>query len=206
MEHSRVRRQHGASLLDCLVGLTLGLLVLQALVDALGSVARAVQARRDDLLRHEAHALVHEVLRNVIAESATGAAAPALHAESGPHGARLHARADGNAALACAASPTGVAGHVQHLWTDADGTLQCAVDRRVAQPVADGVGRWTLEFVEAVGSADAPRLRVAGVDDVRDWRRVRLVRARLRAAATHRGRGPAVQEVWVAAPALEDPA
>lgn len=209
-------RQRGAGLLDALVGLALGLLVLQGLVAALGSALRAAQDQRDALLRREASELLPQVLREVIAVSGSQGqpgpdAAPALRvtvaadAEGDLHllEARFLAAGPPGAGGACGEAPRSRGGrHSYRLGLDAGGTLRCSVDGEPARPLADRVGRWRLDLLETRGSADAPRLRLVDPSHVRDWRRVSLLRARL---ITRAPAGAPAQSYWIAPPVLDPP-
>lgn len=208
-------RQRGAGLLDALVGLALGLLVLQGLVAALGSALRAARDQRDALLQREASELLPQVLRDVIAASGIQGrpgpeTAPALRVAADADGDLLEARflAAGppEASGACGEAPrTGADRHSYRLRLDVTGTLRCSVDGEPSRPLADRVGRWRLELLEARGSAEAPRLRLVEPAQVRDWRRVSLVRAHL---SPHAPAGTPAQSYWLAPPALdpEEPA
>ncbi len=184
-----MRSERGAGLLECLVGLALGLLVLQALVDALARAAQAVQAQRAALLQREAQDILHEVVRAVIEASGppppSGAAPaqPRLAVAPGAAGERLQVglRARATRGLCGDASLDQAVHHVHHLDLDRAGTLRCAVDHGVAQPLADHLGRWRLHAVEASGPAHAPRWRMLEAARVRDWRRVVLLQITLRA-------------------------
>lgn len=203
-------RQRGAGLLDALVGLALGLLVLQGLIAALGSALRAAQEQRDALLQREAGELLPQVLREVIAASGTRGqpgpeAAPALRVTADADGELLEARfltaGPPGVGGACGEAPrTGAGLHRYRLRLDASGTLRCGVDGEASRPLADRVGRWRLELLEARGSAEAPRLRLVDPAQVRDWRRVSLVRAHV---SPYAAAGTPARSYWMAPPALD---
>lgn len=213
-----MKRQRGASLAGCLLGLGLGLLVLQALLDVVASAHHALQAQRLALRRQESEAVAQQLLRAVAEASRRGqgtqadpaAGAAALAARPGPGGEVLEANfvADG-APGACgeAVQPEGSA-HRYRLDIDAAGTLRCRLDAHAPQPLADGLGVWELEFVELRGGPCAaetpgctPRLRRVRAPQVQDWNHVVLMRARLRGPAP-RSRAGAPQS-WVALPLVQ---
>lgn len=187
--------QRGAGLLDCLVGLALGLLVLQGLADALASAQRGAQAQRDALRTREAHDIARQMLQ------AVACAGPRVHSAGGVD--TLHARfAEPAAAGSCGGAP-GPEGttHAYHLWLDDTGTLHGAADGHVPQPLADGLAAWRFELLQVSGPPEAPRLRLSGAAQVRDWQRVVLLRTEVRDAA----RGSSPQVHWLALPRLDAP-
>lgn len=215
-----MRRERGASLAGCLLGLGLGLLVLQALLDVVASAHHALQAQRLALRRQESEALAQQLLRAVAEASRRGggpqadgaSGAPALTVRPGPGGELLEANFVADAAPgACgeAAQPEGSA-HRYRLDIDGAGTLRCRLDAHAPQPLADGLGAWELEFVELRGASCAaeaagctPRLRRVRAPQVQDWNQVLLMRARLRGPAP--GSRPGAPQSWVALPLVQRP-
>lgn len=211
-----MKRQRGASLAGCLLGLGLGLLVLQALLDVVASAHHALQAQRLALRRQESEALAQQLLRAVAEASRRGqdaqadSAAPALAVRPGPGGEVLEANfVAGAAPGACgeAAQPEGGV-HRYRLDIDAAGTLRCRLDAHAPQPLADGFGAWELEFVELRGGPCAtqaagcsPRLRRVRAPQVQDWNHVVLMRARLRGPAPRAASG--APQSWVALPLVQ---
>ena len=211
-----MKRQRGGSLASCLVGLALGLLVLQALFDTLAAVRQALLGQRAQLDALQAQEIAQALLRAVAQAPARGSAAGADAASAprpqlqvsvsrDPAGEVLRADfvADGAPGACGEAQPANGRLHAYRLRIDLSGTLQCGVDGRSPQPVADGLGRWRLDFLEDRGTPAAPRLRRVGSAQVRDWRRVLLLRACL-AAATGAPRPPACHWVDLAAPGPAD--
>lgn len=206
-------RQRGAGLVGCLAGLSLGLLVLQAMLELVTCAQQVLLARVQLLRLQEAQDIAQTVLQAVAQASRGQPGTPSADAPDEPlrvlpgaAGGVLRARfvADG-APGACgetALAPDGT--HTYRLDIDPSGTLRCAVDGHVAQPLADGLGAWELEFVESRGSAQAPRLRNCAASQVRDWNRIVLMRACLRAQRARPGTAqsaPACAWVTLAPPA-----
>ena len=187
--------QRGAGLLDCLVGLALGLLVLQGLADALASAQRGAQAQRDALRTREAHDIARLLLQ------AVACAGLRVHSAAGVD--TLHVRFAGpTPAGSCGGAPGAVGTrHAYRLWLDDSGTLHGAADGHVAQPLADGLAAWRLELLQVSGPPEAPRLRLSGAAQVLDWQRVVLLRAEVRDVA----RGSSPQVHWLALPWLDAP-
>ena len=223
-----MKRMHGTSLPGCLLGLGLGLLVLQALLDVVASAHQALQTQRLALRRQESEGVAGQMLRTVAEASrrqALRAAGPdagvdagvdargdALAAHPGAQGEALEARfiADGAPGACGEAAPAAGTEHRYRLDIDGAGTLRCAMDGHAPQPLADGLGAWELEFVEWRGEACTPGagpcrplLRRVHATGVRDWSRVVLVRARPRShmPGLPAATPPALPS-WVALPLL----
>lgn len=209
-------RQRGAGLLDGLLGLALGLLVLQGLVDALSCAWRTLQAQREALLQREARELLPQLLRAVVDASRTRARPGENPVQPVPHGLRvlaaaggpvLEARFAGDAAPgACGEAPRdGPIPRSYRLAWDAAGTLHCSVDLGTPRPMLDGGGPWELEFVETTGTPGAQRLRIVRAEQVRDWQRVALMHARLPEPARAARPSPPCLDHWVALAPLDAP-
>ena len=207
-----MKPQRGSTLASCLLGLALGLLVLQALFDTLACVRQTLLRQRAQLDALQAQDIAQALLRAVAQAPARGFAAeadaspaqqPALQAWVSHEAADdvLHADfvADGTAGACGEAQPADGRRHAFHLRIDASGTLQCGVDGRSPQPVTDALAGWRLDFIEQRGCAAAPRLRRVDSAQVRDWRHVRLLRACLAAPADAPDR-PACHWVQLDAP------
>ncbi len=192
-----MKRQRGGTLASCLVGLGLGLLVLQALFDTLAAVHQTLLGQRAQLDALQAQDIAQALLRAVARAPARGSTAgagaasaprpePQVSVSHDPAGVVLRADflADGAPGACGEALPADAWLHAYRLRVDASGTLRCGVDGRSPQPVVDGLGRWRLDFIEDRGAPAAPRLRRVGSAQVHDWRRVLLLRACLGASAT----------------------
>ena len=221
----RGSRTRGSSLPGCLLGMGLGLLVLQALLDVVASAHQALLAQRLSLRRQESEALAQQLLRAVAEASrrqsgATDSRLPQgqparsrpLDAWSVPQGEVLEASfvADGAPSACGEAAPAAGSTHRYRLDIDPAGTLRCALDGHAPQPVVDGLGSWELEFVElragacaSTAPSCAPRLRRVRAAQVLDWNRVVLMRARLRMRSPAPSLDPATAaQSWVALPLL----
>ncbi len=221
----RGARTRGSSLPGCLLGLGLGLLVLQALLDVVASAHQTLHTQRLLLRRQESEAMAQQLLRAVAEASRrpSGAAdsrpprgrppqSLPLEARPGPQGEVLEASfvADGAPGACGEAAPAAGSTHRYRLDIDSAGTLRCALDGHAPQPVVDGLGAWELEFVELRDGACAsstpscaPRLRRVRAAQVLDWNRVVLMRARLRMTSAAPSLAPAaVAQSWVALPLL----
>ncbi len=215
-----MRRMLGASLPGCLLGLGLGLLVLQALLDVVASAHQALQTQRLELRRQESEGIARQMLgavaeasrRQALHAAGADAGARALAVHPGAQGEVLEARfiADGAPGACGEAAPAAGTEHRYRLDVDGAGTLRCALDGHAPQPLADGLGAWELEFVELRGepcapdaAACRPTLRRVPAAGVRDWSRVVLMHARPR---KHPPGPPAppppAMPSWVALPLL----
>ncbi len=208
-----MKRQRGHGLASCLLGLALGLLVLQALFDTLACVRQTLLRQRLQLDALQAQDIAQALLRAVARAPARGSAAggdaasahqPPLQVavSRDPAGEVLHADfvADGAPGACGEAQPVDGRHHAYRLRVDASGVLQCGVDGWSPQPVTDGLGRWRLDVIEDRGAPAAPRLRRVAAAQVHDWRRVLLLRACLIGPAGAPGQ-PACHWVDLAAPA-----
>ena len=210
----------GASLPGCLLGLGLGLLVMQALLDVVASAHQALHTQRLALRRQEAEGVARQMLSAVAEASrrqALSAARPeapsqALAAHPGEQGEVLEARfvADGAPGACGEAAPAAGTSHRYRLDIDGAGSLRCALDGHAPQPLADGLGAWELEFVELRGEPCAPAaapcrplLRRVPATGVRDWSRVVLMHARPRSHPPGPSApSPPALSSWVALPLL----
>ena len=221
----RSSRTRGSSLPGCLLGMGLGLLVLQALLDVVASAHQTLHTQRLLLRRQESEALVQQLLR-AVAEASRRQAGPAgsrppqglpprirpLDARSDPQGEVLEASfvADGAPGACGEAAPAAGSTHRYRLDIDSAGTLRCALDGHAPQPVVDGLGAWEFEFIElragacaSTAASCAPRLRRVRAAQVLDWNRVVLMRVRLRMSSPAPSLDPAAAaQSWVALPLL----
>ncbi len=218
-----MKRMLGTSLPGCLLGLGLGLLVLQALLDVVASAHQALQTQRLALRRQESEGIARQIVGAVAEASRRQAPCPEacdarsqpLAAHPGAQGEVLESRfiADGAPGACGEAAPALGTAHRYRLDIDGSGTLRCALDGHAPQPLADGLGAWELEFVELRGEVCAPdaapcrpMLRRVTATQVRDWSRVVLLRARSRSAPPAPpgppGSPPPELEFWVSLPLL----
>ncbi len=209
--------QRGHALLDSLLGLGLGLLILQALLEVLACAQQAARQQRLLARQLQAGAAADTLLRAVVAASGRRGApdqppAPAsvpqawLRMRADARGLRLHSAFVADATPgACGEAPSRTpVRRAYRVSPGGAGKLRCALDEHPAQPMVEAITAWDARLLEARGPEAAPRWRrvaaAEGVDGV-DWRRVELLQLRLSGARAPAPAGPAA-ECWIALPAL----